>query len=323
MLGSPAWGIPYGLTGILPVWDGPAPSDGVGVRFKFFVAENESQHLKLIFGSSRVRGTGADTYLMEYNLYDRGLRYEDGVTTTWPLQGSYAYQQSSLRVAVPDYILKGKTGARTFNPEMFPRQTYEIDGIDGLWKTDLMTQTDMNQIEGSVALTRGDLVTELTGWRTDGADLPLDTYRQWNVAVSFGQETYNMAFAFPDASAQYLASWQPMTFYSEFLQSAGLFRVNYWDFGIKREGTGEWESMNTWRVSHHDGSLDDFGVALASHDGNPVIEIGNDPASTYLHVDTIIDITPIPEPAAFYIFVTGAFAVFGIAARRKLQIQKV
>lgn len=316
--GVPAWG---GLTGIQPVWDGPAPIDGIGVRFRFYVADNDSQALKLIFADSRLRGTGDDTYLLEYNIYDRGLRYDDSVYTTWPLQGTYAYQEASLRVAVPDYILDGKTGAQTFAPEMFPRQTYEIDGIDGLWKTDLITQTDLNQVEGSVLVTRGDIVTNLAGWRTDGGDLPLDTYRQWDVAVSLGQQMYSMAFAFPDANAQWLSSWEPLIFFSEFLDGEGLFRINYWDFGIKSEGSGEWDPINTWRVSHHNGSLEDFGVIRSSHAGIPVIEFSNDPALTYLPVDAIIDISPlpVPEPGTLYIFITGTLALLGNAVRRKVK----
>jgi len=301
--GGPAWG--NGLTGILPVWDGPAPTDGIGMRFRFYVADNESESLKLIFADSRLRGPQPDTYLLEYNIYDNGLRYDDWVYTTWPLQGTYAQQEASLRVAVPDYIGEGKTGAKTFDPLMFPRQTYEIDGIDGLWKTDLITQTDLNQIEGSVMMTRGDIITDLSGWRADGSYLPLDAYRQWNVAVAFGPQTYNMAFALPDANARWLAPWEPLTFFSEFLHGDGLFRVNYWDFGIMREGSGEWESINKWRVSHHDGSLDDFGVGRSLLAGVPVIEFGNDPASTYLPVDSIIDIASVPEPSIFLLMATA------------------
>jgi hypothetical protein len=301
------------------MWDGSAPTDAVGVRFRFYVADNVSESLKLIFGASRLYGPGSDTYLMEYNVYDRGLRYDDWVSTTWPLQGTYTNQEASLRVAVPDYIQKGKTGVRSFDTEMFPRQTYEIDGIDGLWKTDLISQANLNQVEGSVMVTRGDIIADLSGWRADGTDLPLDTYRQWDVAVSLGEQTYNMAFAFPDENARWLAPWEPLNFYSEFLHTEGLFRVNYWDFGIKREGIDAWDSINTWRVTHHDGSLDDFGVIRSSHAGVPVIEFSNDPELSYLPVDSIIDISPVPEAGTLYLFVTGALVMLGSAAGRKLR----
>jgi len=294
-----------GLTGILPVWDGSEPTDGIGIRFQFYVADNDSEGLKLIFADSRLRGPQPDTYLLEYNIYSSGLLYDDWIYTTWPMQGTYTQKQASLRVAVPDYIGAGKTGVKTFDPTMFPRQTYEIDGIEGLWKTDLITQTDMNQIMGSVLMTRGDIITDLSGWRADGSYLPTDTYRQWNVSVDFGKQSYNMAFAFPNANAQWLASWEPLTFFSEFLHEDGLFRVNYWDFGIMREGTGEWEPINKWRVSHHDGSLNDFGVIRSLLAGTPVIEFSNDPSSTYLPVDSIIDITPVPEPSTLILIATG------------------
>ena len=122
---GPAWG--NGLTGILPVWDGPAPTDGIGIRYRFYVADNYGDSLKLIFADSRLRGPLPETYLLEYNIYDSGLRYDDWVSATWPLQGTYVPQEASLRVAVPDYIGQGKTGAKTLDPVMFPRQTYEID----------------------------------------------------------------------------------------------------------------------------------------------------------------------------------------------------
>ena len=318
-----AWAIPSGLTGVLPVWEDAAPTDGVGVRFRFQVTDNESENLKLIFGASRLRGSGADTYLLEYNLYDRGLRYEDWVHTTWPLQGTQAYQQSSLRVAVPDYILKGKTGAKSFDTEMFPRQTYEIDGIDGLWKTDLISQRDMNHTEGRVELTRGDLVSDLSGWRADGNDLPTDIYRQWNVAVTFGERTYDMAFALPDDSARWLAPWEPINFYSEFLHSTGLFKVNYWDFGIKREGLG-WEPINTWRVSHHVGSLETFGVSRTSLNDMPVITFSNDRSLHYLPTGSLIDITPVSirEPDTRYLYILGLVGLLGISWRHRTHQTK-
>ena len=130
-----------------------------------------------------------------------------------------------------------------------------------------------------------------------------------------------MAFAFPDANAQWLAPWEPMNFFSEFLDGEGLFRLNYWDFGILREGSGEWEPINTWRVSHHDGSLENFGVLRSSYADIPVIEFSNDPASSYLSVDTIIDITPtsVPEPGTLFMFVTGTLVVLGNAVRRKVK----
>ncbi len=288
----------YGRTGVRPVWDGNAPpQDGVGVRFRFYVADNNSHNLKILFSDSRLCGTQPDTYLLEYNLYDRGLRYDDWVYTTWPMQGTHVPGESSLRVAVPDYVAAGKTGAKTFSPEMFPRQTYEIDGIAGVWKTDLISQTNMNQRECGVTMMRGGLVTDLSGWRADGTDLPADTYRQWNVTVEFGQATYQMAFALPDGNASYLDPWETLIFFTEFLHSSGLLRVYFWDFQIMRESLGIWEPLYRWRVSDHDGSLDSFGVCKASHNGVAVIEISNDPAMDYPPPGTIIDTAPTEEKA--------------------------
>lgn len=292
----------YGLTGVHPVWAGNTPpQDGVGVRFKFYVADNNSNHLKILFSDSRLCGSQLDTYLLEYNLYDEGLRFDDWVYTTWPMQGTHVSGESSLRVAVPDYVAAGKTGAKTYSPEMFPRQTYEIDGIVGLWKTDLISQTNMNRQECRVTMIRGDLVTDLSGWRPDGTDLPADTYRQWSVTVEFGQATYEIAFALPDGNASYLDPWETLIFFTEFLHTSGLLRVYFWDFQLMRESSGIWEHMYRWRVSHHDGSLNSFGIRKASHNGKAVIEISNDPAMNYLPPETIIDIAPTEEKVVLFL----------------------
>ena len=295
----------YGLTGIRPDWSGTAPADGIGIRFRFFVADNESQSLKIMFSDSRLCGTHPNTYLLEYNVYDMGLRYEDWAYTTWPMQGTHVAQEASLRVAIPDYVGEGRTGAHTSCPNMFPRQTYEIDGIDGLWKTDLISQANMNATECSVEMTRGDIVSDLSDWRADGDNLPTGTYRQWNVKVEFDQQTYDMAFAIPDESGRHLCSWETLIFFTEFLHGQGLLRVYFWDFAIKREGSGSWEALHKWRVSHHDGSLDVFGVCKAQHMGIPVIEIGNDPTQTYLPADSIIDISSEESPSVFRVGNTG------------------
>jgi len=291
-----------GLTGICPVWAGDSPpQDGIGIRFKFYVADNSSDYLKIIFSDSRLCGSQQDTYLLEYNLYDEGLRFDDWVYTTWPMQGTHVAGESSLRVAVPDYVAAGKTGAKTCSPEMFPRQTYEIDGIAGLWKTDLISQTNMNQQECRVTMMRGDVVTDLSGWRPDGTDLPADTYRQWDVTVEFGQAMYEMAFALPDGNARYLDPSEPLVFFTEFLHTSGLLRVYFWDFQLMRQSTGIWEPMYRWRVSHHDGSLNSFGICKASHNGKAVIEISNDPTMEYLPVGTIIDIAPTEKKVVLFL----------------------
>lgn len=281
----------YGLTGIRPHWESAAPEDAIGVRFRFFVADNESTALKIVFSDSRLCGAQPDTYLVEYNIYDEGLRYVDWTYTKWPMLGTRMSQEASLRVAIPDYVREGRTGARTSSPEMFPRQTYEIDGVNGLWKTDLVSQTNLNKTECAVEMTRAGIVSDLSGWRVDDSDLPAGAYRQWNVRVEFDRREYGMSFVVPDMNGEELCTWESLIFFTEFLHGMGLLRVYLWDFAVKKEGSDEWQPIDTWSVSHHDGSLEAFGVCKSEHRGIPVIEISNDPARSYLPVDSVIDLT--------------------------------
>ena len=77
--------------------------------------------------------------------------------------------------------------------------------------------------------------------------------------------------------------------------------------------------MNSWRVTHHDGSLDEFGVSLTSLNDIPVITFANDRALSYLPPDTLIDITPttVGEPATLGIVIIGLVTLFGITWRPK------
>lgn len=287
-----------GLTAIWPVFEGAVPYDAVGVRFKFRVASNTSEVIKIIFSDSRFCGNTADTYLLEYNVYDHGLRYEDPVNTVWPLLGDYIPRESSLRVAVPDYVMTDQVGVKTFSPNSFPRQRYMIDNIEGLWKTDLIYQYSLNNKTCSVEVNRGDVTDEVTGWKADGTWLPFDLYRQWHVEVECGPIVDHMTFVFPDDSAQFLCPSEPLVFFTEFLNGVGDFKVFYWDMGIKRNSMNSWQPIFTWEVSRHDGSINDFGFRLAEYEGNPVVEISNNSATPYLPVGSIIDLTKsCPENA--------------------------
>ncbi len=134
-------------TSINPVFaPGEEINDIVGARYKFELRQNESPFIIIVFGWNRLRGESAETCLIENNVYADGLSYPDGVCTTWPLLGEYLPATGSLRSAVPDYNRHGWVGARTLSPLMFRRQSYLIDGIDGLWKTDMISQANLNNV---------------------------------------------------------------------------------------------------------------------------------------------------------------------------------
>jgi len=276
---------------------GERPLDVVGVRYKFRVAANEQAglQLKILFAAMRFYTPGqVETYLLESNLYSRGLLYDDPVCTTWPLQGTYVGSESSLRVAVPDYIGLAKTGAKTFSPLQFPRQSYLIDGST-VPKTDMISQLNLNGITGEVKVERGGLITDKSGWRCEG-DLDSSDHRRWNAQVMIGPASHDLSFALPDSNARYFAPWEILNFYTEFFGESGLFKVYLWDLEILREGGGGWRPLVEWIVDRHCGSLTEYGVRLATFQGRQAIEISNDGPASFFPAGTIFSLAAEPEP---------------------------
>src|SRR5262249_56340908 len=71
-----------GLTGMLPFFPpGEEVTDAVKAHYHFKVVANQSPGGKILFGSNRFYGTGAETYLIENNFYSNGLLYGDPVCT--------------------------------------------------------------------------------------------------------------------------------------------------------------------------------------------------------------------------------------------------
>ncbi len=270
---------------------GTGPSDITGLRYAFHAAENiqAGLDLKILFGFSRLYTPGAiDTYLLESNLYTRGLRYSDPICTTWPLLGTLVGSETSLRLAVPDYVGLGKTGAKTFAPFVFPRQSYLIDGLP-IPKTDAISQMDLGQTTTEVVITRGDLVSDKTGWKCAGS-LDADTYLQWDASVNVGATAYHVAFALPEGNARYITSGELIGFRTEFFLFSGLFKVYLWDFEFMRESTGSWEPLNEWIVDDHCGDASAYGVRIANFEGRTVLEISNDGPGSFLPVGTIFEL---------------------------------
>jgi hypothetical protein len=267
-------------------------TDIVGLRYKFNVAINNQSllHLKIHFAAMRFYKPGAaQTYLLESNLYARGLSYTDQVCTTWPLVGTLIGSEASLRVAVPDYIDEGMTGAKTFASGMFPRQSYKIDGgpID---KTDMISQINLNGITAEVEISRGNLVTDKTGWKCSGDLDASTTYQQWDATVRIGAIQYKLAFALPAASATYFAPWEVLNYFTEFFAEPGAFQVFVWDHEIMREATNAWQPVEQWIVDRHCGDLNQYGVRVDTFAGNPAIEISNVGADDYFAAGSVFSL---------------------------------
>lgn len=272
--------------------------DIVGLRYKFHVAINQQpdfESLKIIFGFSRLFGSAPETYLLEYNLYTTGLSYSDHTCTSWPLLGTLIENEASLRMAVPNYVQLADTGAKTFDPLTFPRQTYDIDG-GPIEKTDMISQLNLNEITGQIEVARGQVVADESGWKCSG-DLDATPYRQWDATVGLSNTDYPLAYALPDASAQYLAPYEFIRFRTEFLLDPGDFQVYVWDFEILREGSPTWIPHEQFIVDDHCGDPSQYGARLADFDGARVIEISNLGASDYIPLGTVFSTGAyIPDP---------------------------
>ncbi len=268
---------------------GQEVADGVEVTYDFTIVANQSSDLKILFSDSRFYGSGSDTYLIEHNLYTDRYAYSDPVCTTWPLQGDHNAGESSLRVAVPDYVGRGLTGARTSDPA-FPRQTYLIDGIPGLWKTDMISQFDMTGMSGTVDVARGDLIVDPSGWRCDGDLDAATSFREWDITVTIGGSPYVMMIALPDAGAHYVTPYEALVFYTEFMNQSGLFKVYFSNIWIQSESMG-WQPLNLWKVTDQDGGLDLFGFKKTAIDAGCAIEVSNESQGPYLPPGTVFDIS--------------------------------
>ena len=254
---------------------GEEVTNAVALRYKFRVVQNQSPVIMIIFGANRLYGPSSETYLLENNLYANGLRFADGICTTWPLLGTERPAQSSLRSAIPDYNLHGWTGAQSLSPVMFPKQTYEIDGILNLWKMDAISQTNLNGVECDVQLARAAIITNLTGWNCAGL---LDTnvaFREWDSMITFGGTTYTNRFALPDANGRYVTSYEIFDFFSEFLSLNYSFQAFFWNFELQREGDTWWRRVNQFMVYRQDAYPAVYGARVVSDSGANVIEISN------------------------------------------------
>ncbi len=282
--GAPTYhGTGNGNTAIIPHFGSAGPTNPVGIRYKFRVDSNESTALKIIFSSRRFYNPSTTTtYLLEANLYSNWYQYGDGVCGTWPLQGVNHPGEAGLWLSVPDYPLLGKVGAKTFS-SLFPRQRILIDGISGLEKIETISQKNMLGVDAFVEHRRGAAVTDKSGWKTCGS-LDGDAYQTWTATAGVGgSTTHRVDFALPTANALYLAPWDMLSIYTEFLAQPGLFRAYFWDVEFLREGSSTWEPIQQFKLTSYDGVPGDFGYGfkLGTHNGRSVIEVSNDGTDTY------------------------------------------
>ncbi len=277
-------------------------SDIVALRYMFHVDGDTSDTIKILFGTTRLFGAAPETYIIETNLYATGLRYGSGICTTWPLVGTTVARQSSLRIGAPDYVgdfdqtKGGRVGFKTRDTAFLPQQTYLIDNIPNLWKTDAITQQDMSGIDAQVSIARGDLVDSHSGWKC-ADDLSNDTYRDWHVSIALNGVAHDVDLALPEQSAAYILPSEMLDLLTEFFQQPGLFRVYYWDIAVQRASSPTWIPLARWSVWRHDGYAVDWGARRSVYKDRYVLELSNDGPAAFADVNDVIDLSGTPSQA--------------------------
>ena len=81
-------------------------------------------------------------------------------------------------------------------------------------------------------------------------------------------------FVVPDASGRFVAPWETLNFFSEFLNGAGEFTVQYWDFAVKRASAAGWSRQTDFSTSsNYDGDGSNFGVRVVTVGGRKRVEL--------------------------------------------------
>jgi len=267
-------------------------TNAVAASYKFRVVQDTSPIITILFGWNRVYGVSNETYLLENDVYADGFAFTNQVCTTWPEIGNELYSQSSLRSDIPDYNEHGFIGSQSSSPLMFPKQTYWIDGIPNLTKMDLITQTNMNGVECSMQLSRGGLVTNLSGWNCANQLDTNITFREWDATITFAGSTYTNRFALPDANGQYFTSYEIFDFLTEFFGvTTGAYQVYIYDLQIQSEGENWWRRINQFSVYEQNAWPTNYGVRVVSDQGKNVIEISAKvDATNYFQSNAVFDL---------------------------------
>ena len=288
-------GLVFGISGFRAIFpDGP--NDLTAIRFKVKILKNESQSLRLIFCFNRLHNPGTSkNYILESNIYSGTYHsYPHNGCTNWPLLGEYIENQASLRIAIPDYAFHfGQqpgitTGIISHQPELYPVQTYLIDNIPNLYKSDAISQLNHNGLESIITLERGEIINDVTSFSRCSYSLEQGVYRKWHLIVeTSGSEVTLIDFVVPEQYAKYLTVNEAMNFLSEFIHGYGIFTVQYWNFCYKRESNDFYVNVSNFITSNrYDGNGRDFGVRVITFENSKRIEFSNEKGLIYLPRNT-------------------------------------
>lgn len=279
------------------------PSDLIGVQYNFQVVTNQSQSPKILFGGNILYtpGSTVNGYDTQFNLYSGTLAFTNGECTTYPPLGTYTEAKASLRNATADYPYQGgqttgvASGIDTSDQVNWPIQTYLIDNIPNLWKSESFSQFGINGIQGTVTVQRSTTLTDVSGFANNcGVPMLSTTYRMWTITTQLtGYPKAVNQIVVPDAAAHYIAPYAAMQFLSEFLNSAGTFTVQFWNFAYMQESNPQWIPFAAFQTEfEYTGSGQDFGVHVVSINGQDRVEVSNVPGNSYFPVNTPFVIAP-------------------------------
>ncbi len=254
---------------------GEGINDATGFRYHFYVVENEGRDsLKSIRGISEFKGNPSQNYLIETGVYSFGTDYSNySCSDNQGLTGQTNPAEASLRIGLPYSIKSSLPGVKTNNPAIFPKVTYETETKDQA-RAELVSQLNLNGKQGMIEISKGEPVTDKSGWLCE-KDLEDIDYLQWNIIASIDSEERRMALAMPKDAASSLASGALLNIQAESLHSSGAFKIYYWGIEVRRS-SGQWEGIDQWKVTSSDGSLTDYGARKVKYNNTTAIEISND-----------------------------------------------
>jgi hypothetical protein len=302
-----------GLGGFGPLFP-VDPSDLIGLQYRFQVATNQSPSLKIIFGDSKSYTPGSPiSYDIETDVMSPQLSFTNGVCNiTGAPVGLITNAAASLHVSAPDYPYGAGqqpalgSGINSSDPINWPIQTDSIDYIPHLYKSDSISQFNINGLETLVTIQRGGTLTDVSSFQRCGLAMLSGTYRTWTVTTQVtGYPTVVHQMVLLDADARYLfPQAYTMQFYSEFLNQPGTYTVQYWNFAYMRESNPVWTQLSTLKSGwNYDGAGQDFGVHVVTVNRQNRMEFSNVPGNSYLPGNLPFSIatdptpTPTPRPA--------------------------
>ena len=147
---------------------------------------------------------------------------------------------------------------------MFPTLDQEIDGFKDLWKREQVSQSNLTGKLLSIEITRGEIATDLRGWRVHG-EMPEDRYRIWTLTAKWEEKSYKVDMIVPDVGGRYFQPEGPTEIATEgFFEHPGLLRTYVWDIEFQQENRVGWMPMRYWKLVNTDAQpgKDAWGMKL-------------------------------------------------------------